>query len=199
MSCDNSTALSTLPWLDRRTVLKTGLLTMATGLISSLATPAIAASKMQSTSATYKIAFRNAHTGESFNGVYRIGNKYLPHAFTQINHVLRDFRTGNEHPIDPHTIDIIYNVRNKMKTSQPLEILSGYRSPQTNAMLREAGPHTGVALNSLHMVGQALDIRMDNYSTKHIRDLAMNLRAGGVGYYPASDFVHVDSGKIRHW
>jgi uncharacterized protein YcbK (DUF882 family) len=187
------------PWLDRRTLLRGGLLTMGTGLVCSLATPALAAMKMPSPSGSYKVAFRNGHTGESFNGVYRVGNKYLPDAFDQINHVLRDFRTGEEFPIDPRSIDILYMLHGKMQTHNQFEILSGYRSPQTNSMLRETSARSGVARNSLHMVGQAIDIRMPDYSTHRIRDLAIDLRAGGVGYYPSSDFVHIDSGKVRHW
>lgn len=200
MSFDEFAAVSHMyPWLDRRTLLKTGLLTMGTGLVSALATPAFASMKMPSTSGAYKVAFRNGHTGESFDGVYRVGNKYLPDAFDQINHVLRDFRTGEEFPIDPRSIDIIYMLHNKMGGHQSFEVLSGYRSPQTNSMLREASARSGVARNSLHMVGQAIDLRMPGYSTHHIRDMAIDLRAGGVGYYPSSDFVHIDSGKVRHW
>lgn len=200
MSVEDLPGLSKMfPWLDRRGLLKAGILTIGTGLVSSLATPALASMKMPSSSGSYRVSFRNGHTGESFNGVYRVGNKYLPDAFEQINHVLRDFRTGEEFPIDPRSIDILYQLHNKIGRNQQFEILSGYRSPKTNAMLREASFRSGVARNSLHMVGQAIDLRMDGYSTRRIRDLAIDLRAGGVGYYKSSNFVHIDSGKVRHW
>ena len=182
--------------IDRRNLLKTGLIALGTGVVSTIASPAMATMKMP-TVGTYGINFRNAHTGESFTGVYRVGNKYLPDAFKQINHVLRDFRTGEEYPIDPRSIDILYMLQNKTGTKSQIEILSGYRSPKTNSMLRKAS--SGVAKNSLHMVGQAIDLRMADFSTRRLRDVAIDLRAGGVGYYPTSNFVHVDSGKVRHW
>lgn len=187
---------SVLRTIDRRNLLKAGLVAMGTGLVSAVATPAMAAMRMP-TMGSYKVSFRNAHTGESFNGVYRVGNKYLPDAFEQINRVLRDFRTGEEYPIDPRSIDIVFMLQNKTGTKSQFEILSGYRSPKTNTMLRSASG--GVARNSLHMVGQAIDLRLENYSTKKLRDVAIDLRAGGVGYYPRSNFVHIDSGKVRHW
>lgn len=187
---------SVLPAIDRRGLLKASIIAMGTGMVSAMTTPAMAAMRMP-TVGSYKVNFRNAHTGESFNGVYRVGNKYLPDAFTQINHVLRDFRTGEEYPIDPRSIDIVFMLQNKTNTKTQFEILSGYRSPKTNSMLRSASE--GVAKNSLHMVGQAIDLRLEGYSTKRLRDVAIDLRAGGVGYYQRSDFVHVDSGKVRHW
>jgi uncharacterized protein YcbK (DUF882 family) len=187
---------SGLPWLDRRGFLKSGLVAIGTGLVTMMTPPAFAAMKMPE-SGSFTIGFRNAHTGDSFNGVYRVGNKYLPDAFDRINHVLRDFRTGEEFPIDPRSIDIVYMLQQRTGQKGNIEILSGYRSPKTNRMLRNASG--GVAKNSLHMVGQAIDLRMPGYSTRRIRDTAIDLRAGGVGFYPKSDFVHVDTGKVRHW
>jgi len=148
-----------------------------------------------------KITFRNSHTGETFSGVYRVGDKYLPDAFERINVVLRDFRTNELFPIDPRVMDIIYAVHQQTQLSEPYEVLSGYRCPKTNAMLREGGggKKSGVALNSLHMTGQAIDVRLPGFDTKRIRDLAMGLKAGGVGYYASSNFVHMDSGDVRHW
>ncbi len=146
---------------------------------------------------TWKVAFRNAHTDESFSGVYRVGDKYLPEAFERVNYVLRDFRTKEVFPMDPHVIDIICMVHQKIGASDPLSILSGYRSPKTNAML---GRRTrGVASNSFHMYGQAIDIRMPGYSTRKLRNIARSLQAGGVGYYPRSSFIHVDTGSVRTW
>ncbi len=144
-----------------------------------------------------KITFRNSHTGEMFSGVYRVGDKYLPDAFERINVVLRDFRSNELFPIDPRAIDIIYSVHQLTQRAEPYEILSGYRCPKTNAGLRKHGE--GVAKNSLHMTGQAIDLRLPGYHTKQIRDLAISLKAGGVGYYPSSDFVHMDTGDVRVW
>lgn len=145
-----------------------------------------------------RVSFRNQHTGESFSGVYRVGDKYLPDAFERINVVLRDFRTDELFPIDPRVIDIIYTVHGLTGCSESYEVLSGYRCPKTNAMLREGGGG-GVAKNSLHMTGQAIDLRLPGFSTTRVRDLARSLRAGGVGYYSSSDFVHMDTGDVRHW
>ncbi|MGZ9096747.1 MAG: YcbK family protein [Micavibrio sp.] len=196
-STAQSSALPTIQTtIDRRGLLKSGLIALGTGMASTIAAPAMAAMRMP-TVGSYKISFRNSHTGESFTGVYRVGTKYLPDAFKQINHVLRDFRTGEEYPIDPRSIDILYMLQSKTGTKNQIEILSGYRSPRTNSMLRNASG--GVARNSLHMVGQAIDLRMADFSTRRLRDVAIDLRAGGVGFYPGSNFVHVDSGKVRHW
>lgn len=181
--------------ISRRDVMKAGLWAAAgTFLLPSVAEAA--AVKMPS-SGSYDIAFVNTHTGEKFSGTYRVGAKYLPDAFEEINYVLRDFRTNEVFPIDPRVIDIIYMVHRKTGRNQPLEILSGYRSPKTNAMLRDAS--TGVARNSMHLSGQAIDFRMAGVSTRGLRDIATGFKAGGVGYYPRSDFVHVDTGKFRTW
>lgn len=185
-----------LPWLDRRGLLKSGLIAAGAGIVTMIAPPAFATMRMPESGA-YKISFRNAHTGDSFNGVYRVGNKYLPDAFDRINHVMRDFRTGEEFPIDPRALDIMYMLQQRTGQRGPFEVLSGYRSPKTNSMLRNASG--GVARNSLHMVGQAVDLRLPGYQTKRLRDVAIDLRAGGVGFYPRSNFVHVDTGKVRHW
>jgi uncharacterized protein YcbK (DUF882 family) len=145
----------------------------------------------------FNISFRNQHTGEIFSGAYRVGDKYLPEAFDQINHVLRDFRNNEVFPIDPRVIDIMYMTRKKTGIEAPLEVLSGYRSPSTNAKLSRVS--TGVAKNSLHMTGQAVDFRLPGYSTRRLQNVAVSLQAGGVGYYKGSNFVHVDTGRIRHW
>lgn len=144
-----------------------------------------------------KISFRNQHTGESFNGAYKVGGRYLPDAFEQINYVLRDFRTGEVFPIDPRVIDILYTVREQSGVKGAYEVLSGYRSPKTNARLARSG--TGVARNSLHMTGQAIDVRLPGLSTRKLADRAQSLRSGGVGYYSKSNFVHMDTGQVRRW
>lgn len=145
----------------------------------------------------WKISFRNAHTGESFSGVYRVGNKYLPEAFERINYVMRDFRTKEVFPMDPHVVDIMAVIHRKMDTTTQYQVLSAYRSPKTNAMLGKRS--VAVASNSFHMYGQAVDIRLEGESTKKIRNIAQSLKAGGVGFYPRSTFVHVDTGSVRTW
>ncbi|MAF97530.1 MAG: twin-arginine translocation pathway signal sequence domain-containing protein [Micavibrio sp.] len=178
--------------LDRREILKMGLC----GFVAT-ATPFLLSTEAKASSSTWRTSFRNAHTGESFNGVYRVGNKYLPDAFERISYVLRDFRTGEVFPMDPRVVDIMTVIHKKTGMSTPVNILSGYRSPKTNANLR--GATSGVAKNSFHMYGQALDIRVPGYKTSGIRKIAMGLKAGGVGYYPKSGFVHVDTGNVRSW
>ena len=180
--------------LQRRTVLKYGMAGVAGSMLPFIPTQNVLAANNH---ASWKISFRHKHTGESFSGVYRVGDKYLPEAFERINYVLRDFRTKEVFPMDPHVIDILSIIHRKMNVDKPFHILSAYRSPKTNAML---GRNTrGVASNSFHMYGQAIDIRIPEYSTKKLRNVARSLQAGGVGYYPRSNFVHVDTGKYRTW
>lgn len=185
--------------LNRRSFLGIGAATLGGVLIPSLSNMALAANFKTGIieSGSRRLSFRNAHTGESFSGVYRVGNKYLPDSFKQINTVLRDFRTDQVYPMDPRVIDILYTVHRMTGRSTPFEIISGYRSPKTNTMLRKTS--TGVAKRSLHMEGRAIDLRMEGYSTKRIRDITASLRAGGVGYYSKSNFVHMDSGDVRTW
>jgi uncharacterized protein YcbK (DUF882 family) len=180
-------------FIDRRAVLKVGAVGALAGIVPFLGAGEAHAKKHDA----WRVSFKNAHTGESFNGVYRVGNRYLPEAFERLNYILRDFRTGEVFPMDPRVIDILSMVQERANSPVPFEILSGYRSPKTNSMLRNAS--TGVAKNSFHMYGQALDIRNPSISTKRVRNIAKGLRAGGVGYYPKSGFVHVDTGKYRSW
>ncbi len=176
----------------RRDVLKMG----GAGLAAS-AVPLFSSSSHAKSTKMWEVSFRQAHTGESFSGVYRVGDQYLPDVFERLNYILRDFRTGESFPMDPRVIDIISMVQQGTGGDKPLEILSGYRTPKTNAMLRRISE--GVARNSYHMYGQAIDIRMPGYSTKKLGAVARGLRSGGVGYYPKSHFVHVDTGELRSW
>lgn len=179
--------------LDRRGVLKLGV----AGLLASIVPLVPTGQTLAANSRSWRVALHNAHTGESYKGVYRVGDTYLPEAFDKINYFLRDFRTREVFPMDPRVIDIVSIVQSKTGTNKSLEVLSGYRSPKTNAGLRNAS--TGVAKNSFHMYGQAMDIRLPGYSTARLRDVARSLRAGGVGYYSSSNFVHVDTGTVRSW
>lgn len=187
--------------LNRRSFLGLGAATLGGVFIPSLITPAEAGTFKGGVAGdgARRLAFRNTHTGESFSGVYRVGDKYLPDAFTQINTVLRDFRTNQVYPIDPRVIDIVYAVHQMTGQQKPFEIISGYRSPKTNTMLRGRSKRSGVAKKSLHMKGQAIDLRIKDFSSKRLSAIAASLRAGGVGYYSKSNFVHIDCGDVRTW
>jgi uncharacterized protein YcbK (DUF882 family) len=111
--------------------------------------------------------------------------------------VLRDHRTGQVHPIAPSLLDLVADLRDRTGVSGPVQVISGYRSPQTNAGLQKAG--SGVATRSLHMDGKALDIRIPGLELTRLRDAALAMQRGGVGFYPESNFVHVDIGRVRRW
>jgi len=145
------------------------------------------------------LAFDNIHTGEKLKVEYWADGQYLPDALSEVNHVLRDFRSGEVHPIAPGLLDLLATLRGQLETSAPITVISGYRSPLTNARLRSEHEHSGVASKSLHMQGMAIDIRVAGRSLTSVHDAALLLRSGGVGYYPSSDFVHVDVGRVRTW
>jgi len=146
-----------------------------------------------------KIALHNLHTEERLETVYYEDGRYIPEAMYDLKRVLRDFRNGEQHEIDASLIDLLDTLRARTGTRQSFQVISGYRSPSTNAMLHEEGEHSGVAVHSLHMQGEAIDIRLADVALDHLRNAAFGLQRGGVGYYPASDFVHVDVGDVRHW
>lgn len=123
--------------------------------------------------------------------------RYLPEGLSQLDAFLRDHRTGEVHHIDPTLLDLLHDLRLMTGTRAPFAVISGYRSPQTNAVLRARSG--GVASGSLHVQGQAIDIRLGDVRTSVLRDAALELRRGGVGYYAGSDFVHVDTGRVRTW
>jgi uncharacterized protein YcbK (DUF882 family) len=144
------------------------------------------------------ISLRHLHTDEKITVAYRIGDRYQRPALHKLNWFLRDFRTGDVTVIDPKLFDFLYDINVRLGNPEgAFEVLSGYRSAQTNAMLRRAS--SGVARNSLHMSGQALDIRLAYASTKKICECATALSRGGVGHYPNADFVHIDTGEVRRW
>ena len=147
--------------------------------------------------ATRALACRHLHTAERLTVDYYSGGVYLPDALDAINHVLRDFRTGEVHAIDPALLDLLYRLHGATGAQRPFEVISGYRSPATNQMLRQRS--NGVASGSLHMQGQAIDIRVADVPLARLRDTALGLRLGGVGYYRSSNFVHVDTGRVRSW
>jgi uncharacterized protein YcbK (DUF882 family) len=174
----------------RRTLLRAGAGAILAGLIPLR--PAAAA-----LGGVRSLAFDNLHTGERLAVDYWVDGRYVPDALSAVNRVLRDFRTGDVHPIDPGLLDLLGALRAKLDTGVALQVISGYRSPVTNARLHEAS--SGVATKSLHMQGQAIDIRIAGRPLDSVRRAALSLRRGGVGYYPKSNFVHVDVGRVRAW
>jgi len=147
-----------------------------------------------------RVRFHNLHTDEKLDAVYWEQGRYVPDALHAVNTVLRDFRTGDVHMMDPALLDLLVAVSAKTETNSPFYVISGYRSPQTNAMLRdEGGAGTGVAKKSLHLEGKAIDIRLGDVALSHLHNAALSLGGGGVGYYPTSDFVHLDVGAVRQW
>ena len=143
------------------------------------------------------VSFHNLHTGESLNALYWDQGRYVPDALAAVNRVLRDYRTGDEHPMDPRLLDLLNAVHGRVEANRPFQVISGYRSPRTNAMLHEHSH--GVASGSLHMQGMAIDVRVDGVQLTHLHKAALDLGRGGVGLYPQSDFVHMDVGRVRRW
>ncbi len=148
-------------------------------------------------SAERKLSFYNTHTGEKIKAVYCEQGAYVTQALTDINYILRDFRTGEVKDIDTDLLDLLFNLQQKLQSTGPFHVISGYRSQKTNSLLCTMS--NGVAGHSLHIHGKAIDIRLPGHDLKTLQRAAIDLRRGGVGYYPSSDFVHVDVGRIRYW
>ena len=183
--------------LNRRSFLGYGAAATAAALVPgrALAATGTAAGRRER-----RLSFFHTHTGERLKIAYCCDGIYQPEALAQLNHLLRDFRVNEEKDIDPQLFDLLFELGGTLETDQPYHIISGYRSPETNAMLRErGGSHTGVAGKSLHMVGKAMDIRVPGVKLDHLRNAAASLKLGGVGFYPSSNFVHVDTGRVRYW
>jgi uncharacterized protein YcbK (DUF882 family) len=143
------------------------------------------------------LSFYNLHTSERLKTVYWQRGEYLASSLSEINRVLRDHRTGDAHDMDPRLLDLLCELRLKLDTTEPVHIISGYRSPASNALLHAKSE--GVATHSLHMDGKATDIRIPGRNLALLRKTALSMKSGGVGYYPSSDFVHVDVGRVRSW
>jgi uncharacterized protein YcbK (DUF882 family) len=143
------------------------------------------------------LRFDHTHTGEQLTIDYFHEGAYHPDALDTVNRFLRDFRTNDVHPIDPGLLDLLHGLAAATGTGRPFQVISAYRSPRTNALLRKHSE--AVAAGSLHMKGQAIDIRLADVALPRLRATALALRRGGVGFYPASDFVHVDVGRVRAW
>jgi uncharacterized protein YcbK (DUF882 family) len=166
---------------------------LALGAAAAVLRPASAFANSESRT----LAVLNLHTGERISATYWEQGAYLSDSLEAFNHVLRDHRTGEVHSIAPGVLDVAAALAARFEVHDAVNIISGYRSPATNAALHAAS--SGVASKSLHMEGKALDIRFPGISLAALRDAALGLGAGGVGYYPGSDFVHVDVGRVRRW
>jgi uncharacterized protein YcbK (DUF882 family) len=152
------------------------------------------------TAGNRELSFCNTHTLENLTALYCCAGRYEPAMLAKIDHILRDHRANEVKAIDVGLLDLLHRLGATLQTSAPYHIISGYRSPVTNASLRaNGGTHTGVASKSLHMVGKAIDIRVPDVPLKELRQAAVSLKGGGVGYYPDLNFVHVDVGRVRYW
>jgi len=150
----------------------------------------------------WRLAIRNVHNNETVDALFARNGRFVPEGLAELNHGLRDWRTGEAVAMDRRLLGLLVSLREKLdlKNSHPIGLISGYRSPRTNAMLRAAGgEHTGVASQSQHMLGKATDIMVPGVSLDRLHGAALALGGGGVGYYPRDGFVHVDSGPVRRW
>ena len=179
--------------VDRRRFLKLSLLAALPFMSSGLHLPKAFAHEGQKRI----LSFYNTHTGEALSTLYWESGRYLKPSLSDINYILRDHRTDEVMSMDLSLLDLLHAIHLKVGTQEPFHIISGYRSARTNAFLCKQ--NRGVVNNSLHLCGKAVDIRLPGYELSSLRRVAVNLRAGGVGYYPRSDFVHVDVGRVRNW
>ena len=170
---------------------------IGTGFLATCLVPASGWSALLPDSTRRSLSFYNTHTGERLGVCYFKNGAYCPGAMGQINHILRDHRTGDIEAMDARLMDLLYTVNLRLGSCSSFHIISGYRSPKTNALLRKNS--TGVAKFSYHMLGRAIDIRLPGCDTRKLRQACLDLEFGGVGYYPRSDFVHVDTGAFRTW
>ena len=184
----------------RRSLFKLGLGAMASA--SLIAAPALShaadlAQAGPAASSLRCVAMDNLHTGETMEAVYWEQGDYIPDVLDAVNAHLRDFRTGDVHPIDPRLLDLLDQVAAKVQTKARFQVISGFRSQATNAMLHEQSAE--VAKKSLHTQGMAIDVRLPDVALEHLHNAALTMCAGGVGFYPESNFVHLDVGPVRTW
>jgi uncharacterized protein YcbK (DUF882 family) len=169
-------------------------------LFLPLATQGHSTESMLPSPREYRLRFYHTHTGERLDVVYRRGDQYIPEGLDQLDHFLRDHRTGDVRHFDPQLFDLLRDLTAALGDSGgEIDVICGYRTPWSNEFLRTRSPHTGVARHSLHMQAEAIDIRLPGVPTAKLRDAALRLHRGGVGYYRSSDFVHVDVGRVRQW
>jgi uncharacterized protein YcbK (DUF882 family) len=177
----------------RRGFLRRSAQLLLAGSAAPLASPAMAAAPE-----ARALSFNNTHTNERIALVYALGEQFVPQALNHLNHFLRDHYSGEVGLIDPQLFDLLHRVRQELGADQPFEVISGYRTAATNSLLRNTRGG-GVAKHSLHMEGKAIDVRLPGVPLADLRDAALSLRGGGVGFYPREQFVHVDTGRVRTW
>jgi uncharacterized protein YcbK (DUF882 family) len=175
------------------------LTSIASGIAVTLVAPGAiaAAAPVPVTARDRELSFYNTHTGEKLSATFWSDGDYLDDGVEEISWILRDFRAEIANPIDPKLLDLLYKLQAKVDQQGEFHIISGYRSPATNAKLRRKS--SGVAKHSYHMLGQAVDVRLPGFDTAQLHKAAVELKGGGVGYYASSDFVHIDVGPVRYW
>jgi uncharacterized protein YcbK (DUF882 family) len=176
--------------VDRRSFFKAGI-----GVCAMLALPSVCAKTMNI--GEKQLAFLNLHTGERIRSTYWAEGSYIPEELQIIESLLRDHRTGELHTIDTRLLDVLQLLQNQIGSRKEFHVISAYRSPKTNAML--ASRSNKVGKKSLHMQGRAIDVRLPEFALSELRKAALSLKIGGVGYYPKSNFVHIDTGRVRFW
>ena len=159
--------------------------------------PAVAMARTRVQVRHRSLKFYNLHTGESLKTTYWENGSYIPGELDRVNYILRDFRANEVKPIDPALLDLLTRIQHRLSTNEPFQVISGYRSPVTNAMLHANSE--GVAVHSLHLDGKAIDICVPGRNLAQLRGAALAQQSGGVGYYPKSNFIHVDTGRVRFW
>ena len=179
-----------------KTISRRSFLRYTLGATAAIAMPTSHALMMPG-SVVRDLKLHNLHTEEKIALSYFEQGQYVTEALRDISYLLRDHRTGDVLAMDPGLIDLLYDLKSVLGTEQPLQVISGYRSPKTNAALHKNS--SGVASKSLHMQGKAIDICIEGVATKDIQKAAISLARGGVGYYPRSNFVHIDTGRVRAW
>ncbi len=146
-----------------------------------------------------RLSFYHTHTDERLDVVYARGGEYLDEGLKEIAAFLADFRTDDHRPMDPELLDFLYDLREAVGSGETYEVISAYRSPQTNEMLRQRSSSSGVATQSQHMVGKAIDVRLRGVALDKLHNTAIEMQRGGVGYYPDSNFIHLDTARVRRW
>ncbi len=185
----------TPPHSQRRQFLKTSSSLIVTGAMFTIGT---STARANIGSGVRQISLDNLHTNEKITLAYAEGDRYIPAAMQRLNRFLRDHYSGVVGHMDPTLFDLVNKVRASLNTDVAIEVISGYRDPHTNERLRKTRGG-GVAKKSLHMVGQAMDLRLKGVPLDELRDAAKELALGGVGYYPRDGFVHMDTGRVRSW
>ena len=165
--------------------------------LAGLAVTSVGATTQVRLDEARQLSFYHTHTRESLDIVYFENGQYVDSALVEINRFLKDFRTGDATKMDPELMDLLYDVRRELGSNSTYEVISAYRSPATNDMLRSKS--SGVAKNSQHVRGTAIDVRLRGVPIEELRDTALDMKRGGVGFYKQSNFVHMDTGRVRRW